>query len=108
MSSLVKANVVWSNKTNVMGTSRRQFIRGSAALTALSTFNLQRSAAEVISHSKDFNIELCLAYFYGLQERKIELSKQMGVIGAVSPSAPGVAGLKDVKPWTLEAVTAVK
>jgi mannonate dehydratase len=46
--------------------------------------------------------------FYGLQERKIELSKQMGVTGAVSPSAPGIAGLNDVKPWTLEAVTAVK
>ena len=80
-----------------MGTSRRQFIRGGAALTALSTFDLQSSAAEVIRQSKDSNIELCLAYFYGLQERKIELSKQMGVTGAVSPSAPGVAGLKDVK-----------
>ena len=91
-----------------MGTSRRQFIKGGAALTALSTFDLQNSAAEVIRNSKDSNIELCLAYFYGLQERKIELSKQMGVTGAVSPSAPGVAGLKDVKPWTLEAVTAVK
>jgi mannonate dehydratase len=91
-----------------MGTSRRQFIKGGAALTALSTFDLQNSAAEVIRNSKDSNIELCLAYFYGLQERKIELSKQMGVTGAVSPSAPGVAGLNDVKPWTLEAVTAVK
>ena len=75
-----------------MGTSRRQFIKGGAALTALSTFDLQNSAAEVIRNSKDSNIELCLAYFYGLQERKIELSKQMGVTGAVSPSAPGVAG----------------
>ena len=91
-----------------MGTSRRQFIKGGTALAALSAFDLQNSAAEIISNSKDSNIELCLAYFYGLQERKIELSKQMGVTGAVSPSAPAVAGLKDVKPWTLEAVTAVK
>src|SRR5262245_6394433 len=93
---------------NQMGTSRRQFIKSSAALTALTPFNLQAHVGDVVKNSKDANIELCLAYFYGLQERKIELSKQMGVTGAVSPSAPGVAGLKDVKPWTLEAVTAVK
>ena len=32
----------------------------------------------------------------------------MGVIGAVSPSSPWAVGLRDVHPWTLEALEAVK
>jgi len=91
-----------------METSRRQFIKKGAALTAVSAIDFTARSANSAHLASDANIELCLAYFYGLQDRKIELSKQMGVTGAVSPSNPGVAGLTNVKPWTLEAVTAVK
>lgn len=83
--------------------NRRDFIKKSAALSALTGFDLQSVAA-----GTDASIDLCLAYFYGVQERKMDLQKQMGITGAVSPSAPGMGGLPHAKPWTLEAVTAVK
>ena len=91
-----------------MTSSRRNFIKKSASLTALSTMALPQISAEAVSQAKDANIELCLAYFYGLQERKIELSKQMGVTGAVSPSSPWAVGLPNVNAWEQEALVAVK
>ncbi len=91
-----------------MASSRRNFIKKSVSLTALSTMGLPGAGAEAISYSKDANIELCLAYFYGLQERKIELSKQMEVTGAVSPSSPWAVGLPNVNAWETEALVAVK
>ena len=89
-----------------MGKSRRDFIKKTAALTALSSVELTRAHAR--PSDPDHNIQLCLAYFYGLQERKIALSKQMGVTGAVSPSSPWMLNMRDIKPWSLEAVSAVK
>ncbi|MEX1241944.1 MAG: mannonate dehydratase [Cyclobacteriaceae bacterium] len=92
-----------------MGDSRRDFIRKSAAITALSSVGLQENAvAEGKRYAGDEKIELCLAYFYGLQERKMALSKQMGVTGVVSPSSPWMLNMRDTNPWTLEALTAVK
>jgi mannonate dehydratase len=91
-----------------MEKSRRDFIKKSASLTALSPLALSTAKEEALGYSRDIKIELCLAYFYGLQERKIALSKQMGVLGAVSPSSPGMAGLKDAKPWEYEGLVAVK
>jgi mannonate dehydratase len=92
-----------------MADSRRDFIRKTAALTTLSAADLKgKGPAEIGSFAKDASIQLCLAYFYGLQERKMELSKQMGVTGVVSPSSPWMLNMRDTKPWTLEALTAVK
>ncbi len=91
-----------------MTSSRRVFINKSVSLTALSAFGLNDANAHAFKYTKDTKIELCLAYFYGLQERKIELSKQMGILGAVSPSNPGMAGLHEAKPWEYEALAAVK
>jgi mannonate dehydratase len=91
-----------------MGSSRRNFIKKSASLTALSTLGLSDAHIRTLQNAKDANIELCLAYFYGLQERKIELSKQMGITGAVSPSSPGIAGLNNIKPWEYDGLLAVK
>ena len=87
-----------------MGRSRRSFIKQATSLTALTTLR----TPNIITGAKDANIELCLAYFYGLQERKIALSKQMGITGAVSPSAPWMVDLQDVKPWDYQALSAVK
>jgi mannonate dehydratase len=89
-----------------MESSRRNFIKRSAAVTALST--LEWSSPNVHDYAKDARIELCLAYFYGLQERKMQLSRQMGITGAVSPSSPSIAGLHDLKPWEYDALLAVK
>lgn len=91
-----------------MGKSRREFIRKSVYLSTLSSLGFSQSQASIVTRAKDVNIELCLAYFYGLQERKIALSKQMGILGAVSPSSPWAVGLPNVKPWTREALVAVK
>ncbi|MBA4056979.1 MAG: mannonate dehydratase [Marivirga sp.] len=91
-----------------MEKSRRNFIKNSVSLTALSTLDLRDAIKQQAQLAKDTNIQLCLSYFFGIQERKMELSKQMGVTGVVSPSNPGIAGLRDVKPWTMEALTAVK
>ena len=92
-----------------MGGSRRNFIKAGAALTALSSVGMQGQAlAEAKGYAGDADIELCLAYFYGLQERKMALSRQMGVTGVVSPSSPWMLNMRDTKPWTLEALKAVK
>lgn len=92
-----------------MPTSRRKFIQSSLALTAASTlspsFEQERKLARL---SRDANIDLGLAYFWGIQERKIALSKQMGVTGIISPSNTRITHLKDAKPWTFEALSAVK
>lgn len=86
--------------------SRRNFIKKSASITALSTVGIK---GETLAHAgSQAKIDLCLAYFYGLQERKMELSKQMGVTGVVSPSSPWMLNMRNVQPWTLEALTAVK
>ena len=89
-----------------MGKSRRDFIKKSAAISALSTVGVHKVSLSASEENTD--IQLCLAYFYGLQERKMALSKQMGVTGVVSPSSPWMLNLRDTLPWTLEALTAVK
>lgn len=89
-----------------MTASRRDFIQKSVSLAALSSVGMKghgRSLSEPVG-----DIQLCLAYFYGLQEKKMALSRQMGVTGAVSPSSPWMLNMRDTKPWTLEALTAVK
>jgi len=92
-----------------MGASRRDFIKKGAGLTALSSAGFQHSTlADARRYAPQANIELCLAYFYGLQERKMALSRQMGVTGVVSPSSPWMLNMREIKPWTLEALTAVK
>ena len=87
-----------------MSASRRDFIKKTAALTALSPgVATNRILSEAVG-----DIELCLAYFYGLQEKKMALSRQMGVTGVVSPSSPWMLNMRDTKPWSIEALTVVK
>lgn len=91
-----------------MANSRRRFLKKSAALTALPALGLPEVDARLLRRAKEARIDLGLAYFWGIQERKMALSRQMGVTGVVSPSNPGVAGLRGVQAWTLEALKAVK
>lgn len=92
-----------------MASSRRNFLVKSAALTALSTTGLaEGNILQTTSQARDGDIRLCLAYFFGLEERKMALSKQMGVTGVVSPSSPWMLNMRDTPAWTLEALTAVK
>ncbi|MVM29210.1 TIM barrel protein [Spirosoma sp. HMF4905] len=101
-----------------MGNSRRGFIRTTASLAALSVGGLpttgrnlpadQHTSTETMALSRDAGMQLCEAYFNGMNEQKIALTKQMDVLGAVGGINPGMVGLKDVKPWEYQAVVAVK
>ncbi len=89
--------------------SRRKFLRKSAFFTALSTLGFTPSRATSLSHlSRDASIDLGLAYFWGIQERKLALSRQMGVTGVIAPSSPNRLNMRDTPPWTFEALVAVK
>lgn len=89
-----------------MTKSRREFLKRTASVSALSTLKVDGHSTAASDVNTD--IQLCLAYFFGLQERKMALSKQMGVTGVVSPSSPWMLNMRDTPPWTLEALTAVK
>src|SRR5690606_1689563 len=86
--------------------TRRRFIRNSAALTALATMGFDSTIAK--SAPSAANVDLCLAYFWGLPARKMLLQQQMGITGVVAPSSPWAVGLRDTQPWEYEAVAAVK
>jgi mannonate dehydratase len=93
--------------------TRRRFIKQSASLAALS---VTRQPAEVPtqldiareSYSKDGGIQFCLAHFYGMDKRRIELSKQLQVMNAVGGINARALGLADVNPWDYKAIMAVK
>ncbi|QHT68653.1 TIM barrel protein [Rhodocytophaga rosea] len=99
-----------------MKPNRRSFIKKSASLAALSGVNgisLESSAQTKTSLAssqplKDAGMQLCEAYFFGMQPQKIALAKQMDVLGAVGGINPGMVGLKEAKPWEYEAIAAVK
>lgn len=88
--------------------TRRGFIQRSAALAALSTVGIGQSAARSFEGIKESGIDLCLAYFWGLQERKMLLQKQMGVTGVVSPSSPWAVGMNGRPAWEYDALLAVR
>lgn len=94
-----------------MKNTRRNFIKNSASLASLSL--LGKSPDDLISQEKkeyiqDGGLQFCLAHFYGMNKQRIELSKQMRVLGAVGGINAGSVGLKDRKPWEYEAIVAVK
>ncbi|WP_138476659.1 mannonate dehydratase [Dyadobacter bucti] len=94
-----------------MRNTRRSFIKKSASLAALSiaSKNIPAVAGTAAAdYVQDGGIQFCLAHFFGMDPRRIELSKQMRVLGAVGGINPKMAGLNDVKPWEYEAILAVK
>ncbi|WP_460670201.1 mannonate dehydratase [Larkinella ripae] len=101
-----------------MANTRRSFLRKSTSLAALTVGGFPSAQARASpgpekpgvqsAGIKDAGMQLCEAYFWGLEEQKIALTKQMDVFGAVGSINPGMVGLRDVKPWELKAVQAVK
>jgi mannonate dehydratase len=104
-----------------MKDNRRDFLKKSASLAA--TFSIGGiSAATAAGHAgkqtasdsnpihlaKDAGMQMSEAYFAGMQEQKIALTKQMDVLGAVSGINTRMVGLGDVRPWEPKAITAVK
>lgn len=102
-----------------MKSNRRDFIKkgssaavlSAAAMTGFepgSTGFLKKKPAKPFV--QDAGIKMCFAYFNGLEaeRRKVEFGKQLNVLGAVGGINPGMVGLRNVRAWELEAVTAVK
>ncbi|HAQ19081.1 MAG TPA: mannonate dehydratase [Prolixibacteraceae bacterium] len=104
-----------------MKNNRREFIRKSTALAALSLvgiktaksgitdrFSLENSSSK--EYIQDAGIKMCFAYFGGIEaeKRKVEFGKQLNVLGAVGGINPQMVGLKNVNSWDMEAVSAVK
>ena len=110
-----------------MKNNRRDFIRKSSALAALSVAGLSSATSELSRSSfnigkpevdglkskeyiQDAGIKMCFAYFGGIEaeQRKVQFGRQLNVLGAVGGIDPMMVGLPNVKPWEYEAVSAVK
>jgi mannonate dehydratase len=99
-----------------MGNNRRSFIKKSAALATISLTSGQiyaeRKDSASIAHAKEFvrdlGMKMCLAYFWGIEPRKVELSKQMDVLGAVGGINPAMVGMKGANAFDLNVIKAVK
>ncbi len=77
-----------------MQDTRRDFIKKTASLTVLSAgLGSARVNAKPQTSDKIW-AELCLAHFYGFDEVRMNLSKQMGVLGAVTS---GGSDLKQIQ-----------
>jgi mannonate dehydratase len=110
-----------------MKNNRRDFIKKSTAMAALSVVGMNSATSEIIgksiseevqskkkpqskSYVTDAGIKMCFAYFGGIEaeKRKVEFGKQLNVLGAVGGIDPQMAGLQNVNPWDYEAISAVK
>lgn len=94
-----------------MESSRRKFIRNSAALAAATVAGQPGPDPAALlkkEYVQDGGMQFCLAHFFGMDKRRIELSKQMNVLGAVGGINPRSAGLSDVNSWDYAAIKAVK
>ncbi|RRA99972.1 mannonate dehydratase [Larkinella rosea] len=101
-----------------MKNSRRTFLKKTTSLAALTVGGIPAAQAAASSQwveknrprtlVRDAGMQLCEAYFSGMNAQKIALTKQMDVLGAVGGISPAMVGLKDVKPWEHQAVLAVK
>jgi len=101
-----------------MENKRRDFIRKTASLaTAVSLGAVPAIASGLISshkkeetvngYVKDAGMEMSEAYFWGMEERKIALVKQMDVFGAVTGINPRLVSA-DTQPWDPKAIVATK
>lgn len=102
----------------MMKNDRRSFIKRTAALTAAGVAGVNGMFWQGVVHAKergllnesllDAGMEMSEAYFWGPNEQRVALAKQLNVFGAVAGVNPQVAGLKNAVPWEYETVKAVK
>jgi mannonate dehydratase len=112
-----------------MKNDRREFIKKTSVLAALSIAGVSSSGSGIIDiaeikekqargglqgkktgYIQDAGIKMCFAYFAGIEaeKRKIEFGKQLNILGAVGGINPDMVGLNNVNAWDYEAVDAVK
>ena len=91
---------------------RRAFLKQSmataAGLSLTGMTQINRSSAKQFSYIKDAGIDLCLAYFWGIEPQKVALARQMNVLGAVGGINPDMAGMAGEKNYALEVIKGVK
>lgn len=94
-----------------MDNTRREFVKNSVSLAALSvagTKQFTTSEKQVAEYVQDGGIQFCLAHFFGMNNQRIELSKQMRVLGAVGGINPKSVGLNNTNNWEYDAIVAVR
>lgn len=97
-----------------MNKNRRHFLQKSVKLTGiplagpLSFPYISGAYEQIENYTRDLGIKLCLAYFWGIEPRKTALSRQMDVLGAVSPVNSGLANLPGEKDNSRTVIKAVK
>ena len=98
-----------------MKNERRNFLENSAKLTGLTLASpfISSSISKVplradIAYIKDLGMELCLAYFWGIEPLKAALSRQMDVLGAVGPIHSRLAGFPGEKDNSKIVIKAIK
>lgn len=99
-----------------MKNKRREFLKKTAALTVsvplirtghTSLVN-ERDTSKLKTWIKDAGIQLCLAYFWGIEPRKTALARQMAVFGAVGGINPGMVSMQGKNNFDAEVINAVK
>ncbi len=110
-----------------MRDNRRDFLKKSTSLVTALSFGGMGAAAAMGSaepadkkdflkkqgklktnYVKDAGMKFCLAYFAGKEPRRIELAKQMEVLGAVGGIDPKMVGMDGANNWELNVIKAVK
>ena len=87
---------------------RREFIKKGVSFAALSAAGIALNSAASKTMKPGENIEFCTSYFFGLQQQKLALSRQMGVTGAVAPPSPRYASMRGKNGWDYEVIAAGK
>ncbi len=77
-------------------------------LTGTDSANPAGEPAPARELAKDAGMQMSEAYFAGMQEQKIALTRQMDVLGAVAGINVKMVKMDDVKPWEPAAIKAVK
>jgi mannonate dehydratase len=96
-----------------MDQNRRDFIKKGASLAAISSVGINAASAsnyfpqsaEIV---KDAGMQMCLAYFWGIEPHKVALARQMDVLGAVGGISPRMVGMDDAPNWEYEVIKAVQ
>jgi len=100
-----------------MKDNRRDFIRKSASLAAAAslgglgpamTNHSRSSLPNTEGYVKDAGMQMCEAYFWGMDERRVAFNKQMDVLGAVGGINTRINGNTDLEAWDPKILTANK
>lgn len=67
-----------------------------------------RSHLNLPELANDAGMQFCLAYFWGIEPRKVALAKQMNVLGAVGGINPSMVGMNGSSNYDFNVIKAVK